>query len=239
MRLLIGSVRYLTARTRVWWKLGVNFQPGALKWNSQEMTKANTRHASSKLRNRWPCQKLCVSDDDDDDDEGGGDAVAASFQCSVGSVSPEPTTFFAIEPQTSHVLQTETKGRTKISMVEVKPASRLETKHESHFAMQQPGNCHASQDSNSLWNQERKHKLSNVSFQQVTNSNNPIIGWFYASQQHSNSLWSQISRSAQSTKEVKSVHLIRETKPFETWVLISFSRFGSQLGEVKPFKSWN
>ncbi|MFS7958067.1 hypothetical protein Hanom_Chr07g00673841 [Helianthus anomalus] len=72
------------------------------------MTKAKTIQASKKLRNRWPCQKLRLSDvavvvppgaaaDDM--------ASLASFHCSISSPSCTPATLCAIDPQISHVLR--------------------------------------------------------------------------------------------------------------------------------------
>lgn len=83
------------------------FQEGTLKWNSQEMTKANTIQASKKLRNRWPCQKFRVSDVVVVVPPGAAAAdmaSLASFHCSISSASFAPATFCAIDPQISHVL---------------------------------------------------------------------------------------------------------------------------------------
>lgn len=77
-------------------------QPGALKWKSQETTKASTKHATRNLSKRCPCQKLRVSDGGT---AGGAVEVLASLHCSMGSVSLTPTTFSAVEPQISQILE--------------------------------------------------------------------------------------------------------------------------------------
>lgn len=74
-----------------------------MKWNNQDMTKAKTIQPSKKLRNRWPCQKLRVSEEGTD-----VEAVAASFasfHCSSNSTSFGPATLRAIDPHISQVLQ--------------------------------------------------------------------------------------------------------------------------------------
>lgn len=80
---------------------------GTLKWKSQEITNAKTIQASKKLRKRWPCQKFRVSVG-----ATGAAAVAVSaaaafvsFHCSINSASFTPTTFLAIDPHISQVLQ--------------------------------------------------------------------------------------------------------------------------------------
>lgn len=71
------------------------------------MTKAKTIEASKKLRNRWPFQKLRVSDAA----MVSPGAVArdgvepfGSSHCSVSSASSAPAMFRAVDPHISHVL---------------------------------------------------------------------------------------------------------------------------------------
>lgn len=78
---------------------------GTLKWNSQDITKANTIQASKKFRNRCPRQKLWLSDEGiDAATVVVEEALLDSLDCSVNSTSFGPRMFRAMEWQISHVL---------------------------------------------------------------------------------------------------------------------------------------
>lgn len=71
---------------------------GTLKWNSHDITKANTIQARRKFRNRWPRQKLWLSDEGIDAATAAvEDALLDSVDCSVNSTSCGPRMFRAME----------------------------------------------------------------------------------------------------------------------------------------------
>lgn len=118
-----------------------SYEEGTLKWKSHETTKANTIQARRKLRNRWPCQKFRDSVDDIEVETAAvAEALLASVDCSVNSISLPPTTLRAIEWQISHVLDKFVEwliitfqGKRK----DKSPQIQLLYKHENEFDTQQ------------------------------------------------------------------------------------------------------
>ena len=79
------------------------FQPGPLKWKSQEMMKEKTMQASRKLTRRCPRHQLPLSAA-----AAGCDSPLDSFPFSAVSAA---VTFLASDPQISHVLYNKIDNR--------------------------------------------------------------------------------------------------------------------------------
>lgn len=79
----------------------LGFHESTLKWKSQEITKANTMHASSVFMTRRPCQKFWFSATA----VGAAGAMLAFAVALFASLVCSPTTLSAVAPQISQVLR--------------------------------------------------------------------------------------------------------------------------------------